>query len=107
MIAGAVLRSETQFTRLSALGKVERAEFPARAHAGDTIELTVEIRGDHLDGLKFRSEPTACLTRPIPFTAWATSMQPPMRSRSCSHVCSTRSLWTIPTGWIHSSNNRW
>ena len=41
-VGGAMLRSETQFTRLSALGKVERAAFPARARAGDTIELTVE-----------------------------------------------------------------
>ena len=41
-VGGAVLRSDTQFTRLSALGKVERAEFPACARAGDTIERTVE-----------------------------------------------------------------
>ena len=40
--AGAVIRSENEFTRRSMLGKVERAEFPALARPGDRIRIDVE-----------------------------------------------------------------
>jgi 3-hydroxyacyl-[acyl-carrier-protein] dehydratase len=38
---GALLRSESGFTRMTVLGKVERAEFFAQARPGDRIDIEV------------------------------------------------------------------
>lgn len=38
---GALLRSESGFSRMTVLGKVERAEFMGRARPGDRIEIEV------------------------------------------------------------------
>ena len=39
--AGALIRSASGFKRMSALGKVDFAEFPGRARPGDTIRIEV------------------------------------------------------------------
>jgi len=49
-VGGALLRSDSGFSRLSALGKVERAVFPGRARVGDTIELEVKIELSRPEG---------------------------------------------------------
>ena len=40
---GVLARAATGFTRMSVLGKIERAEFPGDARAGDRIELDVSV----------------------------------------------------------------
>lgn len=56
--AGAVIRSDNEFTRRSMLGKVERAEFPALARPGDRIRIEVEAILSRPEGKLFEGTAT-------------------------------------------------